>query len=175
MKGTILKCLQDLVSEKFGKDQWKKSLENVGIDKNKIFLTTSDIDDAEAISVFNSVCKTLNLTFQEAADVFGEYWVSEYSQKLYKVYYRNHKTSKDLLLSMDQVHIMTTQMIADSKPPRFDYEWEDDNNLIIHYKSHRNLIDLFIGLIKGVGTFYGDNISVKKIDSSKVKVFFPYI
>ncbi|MBF0099535.1 MAG: heme NO-binding domain-containing protein [Desulfobacterales bacterium] len=42
MKGTIVKCLQDLVSSKFGKDKWEKSLESVGIQKNMSFLPTNE-------------------------------------------------------------------------------------------------------------------------------------
>ena len=90
MKGTIVKCLQDLVVEKFGKDKWEKSLQDVGLNKTTIFMPFSDVDDAAVMKVVQAVCKNLGITLGQAAEAFGDYWVNVYSQKLYKQYYTKH-------------------------------------------------------------------------------------
>lgn len=41
------------------------------------------------------------------------------------------------------------------------------------YKSQRGLIDIFIGLIKGVGKHYGENLQVHKVAPNKVEIVFP--
>ncbi len=61
MKGSIVKCLEELIITEFGKDKWEKSLEDVGIPKNTNFLPTMDIDDADVMKVVKSVCKILNI------------------------------------------------------------------------------------------------------------------
>ncbi len=173
MKGTIVKCLQNLVVEKFGKDKWEKSLEDVGISKSTLFMPIADVDDSTVLKVVQAVCKNLGLTLEQLADYFGDYWVNVYSQKYYHLYYAKHKTAKDFLLDMDNVHITMTKTMKNARPPRFTYEWENDKNLIMHYKSHRGLIDFLVGLAKGVGTFYNENISVSKIGTDKIRIVFP--
>ena len=173
MKGTIVKCLQDLVVEKFGKDKWEKSLQDVGLNKTTIFMPFSDVDDAAVMKVVQAVCKNLGITLGQAAEAFGDYWVNVYSQKLYKQYYTKHNSAKAFLLDMDKLHVTMTQTIKNAKPPRFKYEWKNDNTLIMHYSSHRGLIDFLYGLIKGVGTFYKENLNVSKIGSDKVQIVFP--
>ena len=37
MKGVIVKCLAELISEKFGKDKWEEALEQAGLEKQSIF------------------------------------------------------------------------------------------------------------------------------------------
>jgi O-methyltransferase involved in polyketide biosynthesis len=46
MKGTIIKCLEELVVTDFGKDKWEKSLEDAGLDKSATFLPIIDVDDS---------------------------------------------------------------------------------------------------------------------------------
>ena len=56
---------------------------------------------------------------------------------------------------------------------RFDYEWQDEHTLIMHYKSHRGLIDFLIGLIKGVGKYYNEDLRVAKKSETAVEIVFP--
>ena len=42
----------------------------------------------------------------------------------------------------------------------------------MHYSSHRGLIDFMVGLVKGVGKFYNENIKVKKLGTEKIEVVF---
>lgn len=173
MKGTIVKCLEELVSTKFGRDKWKKSLEDAGLKDSTMILAISDIDDLQVMKVVEAVCKNLNISLEQAADAFGDYWVNVYSQKMYGQYYQINKTAKDFLLDMDNVHVAMTKTMKDARPPRFNYEWKDDKTLIMHYRSHRGLVDFAVGLSRGVGKFYNENIRVTKLGPDKVQVVFP--
>ncbi|NOX88299.1 MAG: hypothetical protein GXO77_04675 [Calditrichaeota bacterium] len=173
MKGTIVKCLEELVTTKFGRDKWEKSLEDAGFNKSTMFLPIGDIDDAQVMKIIEMVCKNLNITLTQAADAFGDYWVNVYSQKLYGHYYAKHKTAKDFFLNLDNIHFIMTKTMKNARPPRFDYEWKDDKTLIMHYKSHRGLIDFLEGLAKGVSKFYHENLQISKLGSSRIKIVFP--
>lgn len=172
MKGVIAVCLANLVQEKFGKDKWHAILEDAGLPKTTFFMPSTNIEDAAVMKVVESTCKVLNLTLQQAADAFGEYWVNDYAPKIYKAYYRGKDNAKDFLLNMDKVHKTVTERIADARPPRFEYEMPDDKTLIMKYMSHRGLIDFLVGLIKGVGTHFNEKLKVTKLSSEKVKVVF---
>lgn len=172
MKGVIADCLGKLVSNKFGKEKWQDSLELAGLPPYTSFLATQDIPDESIMKVIESVCKVLDINLQQAADVFGDYWMNDYAPHIYGVYYRQSKSAKQFLLNMDDVHRMTTENIPNAHPPRFTYEWEDDDTLIMNHESKRGLIVFLIGLIKGVGKYYKENLEVKQMGDNRVQVVF---
>lgn len=173
MKGTIVVCLKQLVEENFGADVWSKSLKMAGLPSDSRFLAIADVDDAKVLDVIGAVCKVGGLSAAQAFDAFGDYWVRVYSQKLYGHFYNRHKTAKDMLLAMDDVHRSVTNSMENASPPRFRYEWKTDKKLIIHYESKRGLIDLMVSLVKGVGKFYGEDLKVGKLSPTAVGVVFP--
>jgi hypothetical protein len=164
--------LQELVSSKFGKDKWTKALEAVGYNQKKVFLATEDIDDAKVLGLIDSVCKVLNISLAQAADAFGEYWVCEYAPRIYKAYYKGAESAKDFLLKMDEVHRLTTINIPNAQPPRFKYEWLDDKTMLMKYDSKRGLVDILVGLVKGVGKHFKENLQVSRMGNVGVKVVF---
>jgi hypothetical protein len=173
MKGVIVNCLSELVKEKFGEDKWEEALEKAGLNKRTAFLATEDVDDQLVLKVINAVCETLNISLQQAADAFGEYWMCNFAPKIYSVYYDGVNSAKDFLMRMDYVHQVSTKNIPDARPPRFEYEWIDEKTLIMKYNSKRGLIDFMIGLIKGVGKYYKEDLKVTKLSNESVKIVFP--
>lgn len=141
MKGTIIRCLEDLVTKQFGAAQWGLALEAAGFNKNKFFLPFEDVDDALTMKLVQSVCTTLHISLAQAADAFGDYWVTTYSQELYSQYYAQHATAKDFLLALDKLHVIMTRAMPNAHPPRFEYEWKDPKTLLMHYKSQRGMLD----------------------------------
>lgn len=172
MKGTIVKCLEEMVTTQFGAAQWKKSLEDAGSKAATLFLPFDDIDDAVVLNVITAVCNNLKLSLAQAADAFGMYWVNVYSQKMYPQYYAKHRTAKDFLLNLDALHVTMTKTLKNARPPRFEYAWRDPKTLIMHYKSHRGLIDFAVGLVKGIGKFYQEELEVKKSGADWIQVVF---
>ncbi|KPQ45004.1 MAG: hypothetical protein MPEBLZ_00429 [Candidatus Methanoperedens nitroreducens] len=45
--------------------------------------------------------------------------------------------------------------------------------MIIKYKSNRGLIDILMGLVKGVGKYYKEDLKVTKLSSDRLQVIFP--
>jgi hypothetical protein len=173
MKGVIVSCLADLVKERFGEDQWKQSLERSGIDPGKTFLVTEDVEDETAVKILGSVCDVLGLPLAAAADAFGDYWVNDFAPKIYAPIYRGKNSAKEFLLAMDDVHKDMTRSIRDAHPPRFGYRWESDDTMIMTYDSHRGMIDIMIGLVKGVGRHFKQDLKITKVSDTEVRVTFP--
>ncbi len=172
MKGTIVLCLEQLVCSKFSREQWQRSLKEAGMNPATMFLPFQDIDDAAVMKVVQAVCTTLNLTLTQAADAFGDYWVGTYSQELYGQYYQRYTTTREFLTALDSIHVTMTKTMQNAHPPRFTYEWKNEKTLIMHYTSQRHLIDFAVGLIKGVGKFYRENVTITKLGGEKIHVTF---
>jgi hypothetical protein len=173
MKGVILTCLQELVTTKYGKDKWDTALAEAGYPKKSVLLAVSEVDDATALSIVESVCRNVGITLPEAADAFGEFWSSVYSRRLYQAFYERNRSAKAFLLDMDRVHVAMTRGMPNATPPRFEYEWRGEDTLVMHYRSGRGLVDFVVGLAKGVGSYYGESLEVTKLSADQVQVRFP--
>ncbi len=172
MKGIIPMCLKEMVIAKFGAERWDDCLEAAGRVGEGSFLATSDIPDAQVMKLIAACCKTLDISLQHAADAFGEYWVCTFAPRVYPMFFVKCRNAREFLLAMDKVHVATTSGLENAHPPRFGYEWKNDNTLVMVYESRRNLLDILVGLVKGVGKYYKENLRVTKVGVSRVEVVF---
>ena len=158
----------------FSQALWEETLENIGISKYTAFPVLANIDDLTVIKIVRELGYILDISPDQLADKFGDYWVNIYSQEAYSRYYFKYQRAMNFLLGMDELHQQITQQIKNAQPPRFSYQFEADNVMIMEYKSHRNLIDLMVGLIKGVGKYYHEELQITKLSANKVRIIFPY-
>ena len=172
MKGTIALCLKNMIKDRFGEDKWKVILQKSGLNPNMSINPTQDIDDDTFMKVVNTSCSVLNVSYTQAADAFGDYWMNSYAPNIYVAYFMGLKSAREFLLSLDSTHEMVTRSIENAHPPRFQYHWKDNKTLIMTYMSHRDLIDFVVGLIKGVGHYFDEDLKVTKIDADKVEIIF---
>ena len=173
MKGSIPTCLKRMTIAHFSQALWEETLENIGISKYTAFPVLANIDDLTVIKIVEELSYILEISPEQLADKFGDYWVNIYSQEAYSRYYLKYQRAMDFLLGMDELHKQVTQQINNAQPPRFGYQLEADNIMIMEYKSQRNLIDLMIGLIKGVGKYYHEKLAITKLTANEVRIVFP--
>ena len=162
MKGTIPKCLEDMVKANHGQESWARIREEAGVARFHSYLTTEDIPDEVVIGLFQSSAKVLGRSLQDVMDDFGMYWSTAYAPDIYGQYFRRASSAKEMLLSMSEVHRITTGKVANSAPPRFSYEQPDDDTLVMRYHSERGLSALMPGLIRGVGAYFKERVEVDK-------------
>lgn len=172
MKGIIGICLKRLIKKEYGTDKWYDILERAGFDKYTLIKASDNLDDTRFMNIIKSTCEILDITLEQASDAFGEYWVNEYAPEVYGVYYRDVKTAKEFILKMNEVHKSVVSNLEDARPPSFEYEWKDDNTLHIGYKSHRNLVVIMIGLLKGVGKYFNEDLKIRMLTDNKAEVIF---
>ncbi|MCW2279492.1 heme NO-binding domain-containing protein [Heliophilum fasciatum] len=172
MKGVIPICLKELVSQKFGQSKWEEIAQHSGVSL-KILLPVQDVTDDDTMKIFQTTSKVLNLSQNKVIDMFGNYWATVYAPRMYRLYFTGSKNSKELLLKMDSIHVTMTQRMAGSTPPRFNYNWLNDKTLIMTYFSQRNLVDIAIACIKGIGEYYKETLQVSCNSSNEIKIVFP--
>ncbi len=173
MKGCIVDAIRDLVVEHFGQEKWYDILDGAGLPVGKTFSVGENIPDETVLAILNSMSRHLNMTPEELADAFGEYWVTVYTRKVYKPYYRGITNAREFLLKMDEIHRRVTTNIPEARPPRFSYQWEGPNTLIMTYKSHRGLMGIFLGALKGVGKLFNTPLEIEVLDGNRVRITFP--
>jgi hypothetical protein len=173
MKGSIVNCIEELVTAKFGRPKFDEILAMAGLPRDSIFLPIEDVPDAKVLEIIGATAKALGITNEQAADAFGEYWMCVYALKVYKPYYAGVKTAKEFILKIDSMHKRMTKNIMNAHPPEFDYRWTDPQTLVMTYKSRRGLVDLAVSMAKAVGTYFKDDLKVKRIGPSEIQIRFP--
>jgi len=171
VKGTILNCLEELVTERFGAETWRESLKNAGLPEWKTFTTLGDVDESEFMRIVESVANTASVPMEEVTDAFGEHWSTVYGPTVYAAYFSSARNTRELLLNLDHIHDVMTKSMKSARPPRFRYEWQGDKHLIMHYESERGLAFLMPALIAGVGKHYNEKLTVKLVGDAVHVVF----
>ncbi len=173
MKGTVHKCIEKLITENFGRPTWEKCLAEIGFDEDHVFMMNDDVDEATTMKLVTQVIpKVCNLTLQQVMDAFGQYWINGYAAKVYAPYFEGCKTTKELILKLDFIHKSLTENIPNARPPRLKYEWVADNRLAVTYLSERGLIDLFIAIAHGAGTYYNEKLNITRKSDQVLEIDF---
>ena len=172
MKGSIVKCLSELIKGSFGEHKWKEIMQHSGENPNMVIRAISDIDDKTFFIIFENTCKVLNLSKQQACDAFGNYWMNTFAPQMYGAYFGRFKNAKQFIMGMDSIHDTVTNIVINARPPRFTIEEVDENTIIVNYISTRNMIDFYIGLVKGVSAYFKTTIDIKKLSEEKVELRF---
>jgi hypothetical protein len=171
MKGTILVCLHDLVTKKFGAEKWKEALKKAGQPEWKAYSVLEDVPDTQALAVIQGVAEAAGITMAQAMDAFGEHWSTQYAPNVYKGYFARAKSTRELLLNLDQIHSEVTRSMKAGRQPHFRYEWKGENHLVMHYESDRGLAALMPGLIRGLGLYFHDKQTVR-VSGNEIHVLF---
>lgn len=170
MKGIIADCLKEMIIEKAGLDVWKSVLDRSSVPNATSFSTTEDIDDELVLGIVQSACETLEISIQDAADMFGSYWMTTYAKRYYSPVYNMYKNSQEFLFAIDDIHSKAVRFLPGANPPMFSLSWIDESTILVDYKSERGLIDFAIGLAKGIGENYGDVTEVAKLSDTQFRV-----
>ena len=172
MKGTVLVCLREVIISAGGDEVWRACLVDGGIEPFTIFSPSADVPDEQAVAVIEAACRRLGLTLQQAADAFGNHWVNSYSPKVYKSFYAKHTTARGFFADINEMHERLTRRLPDARPPRFRLDWAADDVLVMHYESHRSLIEIAIGMAKAIGSYYREDLEVSRVSATALKVVF---
>ncbi len=60
-----------------------------------------------------------------------------------------------------------------ARPPHFTMQWQDSRTLLLTYESSRQMADLAVGMLRGVGEFYGEDLEVTRLEGDRIRVVFP--
>lgn len=172
MKGAIVNCLKEMIVSKYGRSKWDEIMIASGQIPARVIMATNDFDDSQVLDMVQNSCKILNHTIEQIADLFGDYWMNSYAVSVYKPYYGTNSTAKEFFIQLNTIHTRVTKNISNATPPKFEYEWKSDDVLILTYISSRGLIDFVVGLSKGIGTYFNQNLSVRKISSTAIEIIF---
>lgn len=173
MKGTILKCLQEYVQEVHDEATWQQCLEAAGFSSSCQFTLQGEVDEGATLALFTQSAHVLGLSTTQLFDGFGQYWMCYYALDQYRSYYLSAHSSKEFIKKLNFIHHSFTQHLPPGKRLHLVYQWQSEHTLLLEYHSERNLINLLISLVKGVGVYYQEQLLIQKCSPTTLLITFP--
>lgn len=160
MKGIILTVLSDLVQEKYGLRTWDELIQKVNPKSGGSYTAAQSYDDIEVFQLIDEISKKINKSVPNVIRSFGEYMLLKMSKRYPDMF--TGKDIKEFLLSIDQViHREVLKLYPDAQLPKFKYEDQKGQSLVMLYFSKRKLCTLAEGLISGAAIYYQVELVIK--------------
>jgi Haem-NO-binding len=171
VKGTIIKCLEEMILATYGDAAWKSVLAGAGQPAWRIYTATDDLTDSEALALLHAAPAAVGESRTEVFQRFGEHWSTKYAPSLYRVYFDRANNARDFLLHMNNVHDIITRRMKNARPPRFVFDASVPQRLVIRYEGARGLAELMPGLVRGVAKYYREEVALSVRGNELTAVF----
>lgn len=162
MYGIVNKAIQDLVTEKFGEQEWEMVKVRSGIDVD-FFLSNEPYDDDITYKLAGAVAEVLGISVQQVLNVFGEYWVLKTGKEKYGgLMAAGGNSLKEFLINLPVFHNRIMLMYPKLTPPEFKVSDITDASIHVHYYSKREGLQEFVrGLLSGLAQLYQTDVSIE--------------
>jgi predicted hydrocarbon binding protein len=180
VKGAIFKGIEDVAKSTFGDTAWQRILETAGC-KEPFFTAGDNYPDETATALIRAASEVSGLSEETVMLAFGRHWVLHTAQVTYPtLFHLAGDTARSFLMNMNRIHELVTRNLQGAHPPKFEYEFQSEQALLIHYTSKRSLCPILRGLIEGVGLYFNEDLKITETACMKngspkctIKVHFP--
>lgn len=170
MVGLIQKILFDLIETSAGADALAEVKRRAEIPVDKVFRIDEVYDDEEWRRMFAATCNVLNITQEQAEEVFADFFYKD-SLKRWPMWFKMSKNAREFLARQPAVHNGFATGVLDAESRRaindkFELE-QRDQELVVHYRSPNKLCGLYMALARRIIRHYGDEAEVSEQRCSK--------
>lgn len=162
MYGLINKAVENFVTEKFGAETWEKVLEKSGVDA-ELFISMKCYPDEWTYKLIGAASEILALPADNILTAFGEYWIRFTEQEGYgHLLMASGSNLPEFLKRLDDMHAHISLTYEGARMPSFKCTELGPDRLEVDYYSERpGLGPMIVGLLKGLGTLFGNKVEVE--------------
>lgn len=164
MYGVIFTFLKEYVIERHGGEEtWRTLLKATTGNAYKIYFPVKDYPDEEIVGLAQTASEALNLPLPAVLEDFGSY-VGPRLMSFYPMYLKAEidNTFDMIIHAGANIHDAIHRHNPERKPPQLSAHKESDDELIIHYHSHRKLCHVVRGIVRGLGERFNEDLSINE-------------
>lgn len=167
MYGLVNQAVEELISERFGRDVWLEVKARAGV-TDEAFVSMVAYPDAVTYQLVAAASEVVHLPAEALLEAFGEYWTLYTGSRGYGAMFdRGGSTFAEFMGNLHQLHTHVARSFPQLQPPSFWCTDVTDGYLRLHYQSTREgLAPMVIGLIKGLGVRYATTVRVEHVRSA---------
>jgi hypothetical protein len=168
MKGMIFNQLENMVTEQLGPETWEQLLTQTTLSTaDGVFIGPKNYPDEDLFALVGTASRLTGAPADALVRGFGRYLFPKLAE-LYPVFFKGQATAKSFLMSVDRIiHVEIRKLDSNAGLPMMDYEDAAPDQLVLVYRSPRNLCELALGLIEGVGAHFGEQIALAETSCRK--------
>jgi hypothetical protein len=104
VKGTVIKCMEEVAMEKFGVDKWKYSLKVAGVPDDRTFKTSEVVADEQVRAIMKGLGAAAGISVIQVMEAFEEHWSSAYERDDCDAYFaRTRKPAEEGVACVEEV------------------------------------------------------------------------
>jgi hypothetical protein len=162
MYGLVNEGFRELVTRLGGTVIWEEICREAGIEPEG-FEPLCPYHDSLTYKLVQLASDKLRLSAYDLLTRYGYYWITYTAENGYGDIMRLFGSDfRTCLMNLNRMHAHMGAIMPALSPPRFIVESPSDDELLVHYHSHRpGLAPMVLGLLHGLADKYGDKVSVE--------------
>lgn len=160
MHGIIFVGLKEFVVDTYDKSTWDRIREGAGVE-GKRYTPVASYPDAELLALVETAVEISGVEEPRLLRSFGQHVVPTLVD-MYGVYIQDSWTWLELIENVEEtIHqALRTGDSLEYEPPAIAATRIDDGVALVTYGSSRELCDVAVGLVEGIGDYYDESLEV---------------
>lgn len=152
MYGLVNQAIEQLVCKDFGEETWQRIKEAAQVE-NEAFISNQSYPDSITYDLAIAASKTLEVPLDDVLRSLGKHWVLVTAPQGYgELMDMAGENLVDFLTYLPNFHTRVQLLFPKLKPPSFEIDNVQENQLHLHYFSERQGLQSFlVGLVEGLG------------------------
>lgn len=160
MKGMIFNIFEDFICENWSVELYEEIFSRCPLKTKEPFVGPKTYPDVDFIAILKKTCEILEVDVEEGLRAFGKFAFIKLQQK-YPYLINDEAGARNFLLTLDSViHAEIKKIYPEAELPGFSYQDLSESQLIMIYKSKKQLCSLVEGLLEGVADYFDTEIKV---------------
>jgi hypothetical protein len=158
MHGIIFAELQKYAETKHGKGTWNQLLKKAGLE-NKVYLPLKEYPDTEVVGLVGAASSMVGLPVAAVLEDFGEFIAPALMKMFGHLLLPEWKTIDVIDNTEATVHSVVRTKNPGAKLPELHTVRHSYDEVVLIYTSPRKMCALAIGIGKGLGNYFHENIT----------------
>ena len=164
MKGVIFTELLELVEDQFGYEVVDKMISEAALENGGAFTSIGTYDHGDLLKMVVSLSNQLGVEVPVLVKTFGKHLFKTFSKK-HASKIAGMNSAFELIEKVESfIHVEVRKIYPDAQLPTFEYEYLDEDTLIVKYRSERPFADVCEGLMEQCIEHFGEEISISRTD-----------
>ena len=166
MKGLVFTEFMNLVEAKFGEDMMDDIIESTNPNSGGAYTSVGTYSHTELVDMVVALSERINTPVPALVNAFGHHLAEVFSSK-FSSFFAEATSTIEFLKNIDNhIHVEVAKLYPDAELPEFTFDESNPEQFLLNYRSTRGFADLAQGLIEGTATFYNEDISISRQDST---------
>jgi Haem-NO-binding len=160
MKGIIFNVVEEVVADRYGDETWDALLEAADLDGS--YTSLGSYPDGHLVRLVGAASQLLGVPADDVIRALGEGAIPLLASR-YPQFFEPFASTRPFLLTLnDIIHPEVKKLYPGAEVPDFDFATADNGDLVIGYRSDRQLCALAEGFIAGAARHYGESVELSQ-------------